>query len=56
MNTAKGLHFEALKGEKKGLYLVRVNKQYRLEFKIENDVIKLVEIILIENLSKRHET
>jgi proteic killer suppression protein len=56
LRQQSGLHFEALKGDKKGLYSVRVNKQYRLEFKIENDIITLVEIILIEHLSKHYET
>ena len=51
----KGLNFEALKGDKKGLFSVRVNKQYRLEFEIENDTITLSEIILIEGLSKHYE-
>jgi proteic killer suppression protein len=51
----RGLNFEALKGDKKGLYSVRVNKQYRLEFEIENDNITLVEIILVEDLSKHYE-
>ncbi len=66
LRQQKGLHFEALKGNKKGLYSIRVNKQYRLEFTIENDIIKLVEIkndiiklveiILIEHLSKHYKT
>lgn len=51
----RSLNFEALKGNKKGLYSVRVNKQYRLEFEIEHDTITLLEIILIENLSKHYE-
>lgn len=51
----RSLNFEALKGDKKGLYSVRVNKQYRLEFEIENDIVTLSEIILIENLSKHYE-
>ena len=55
LKQQKGLHFEALKGNKKGLYSMRINKQYRLEFKIENDVITLFEIILIEHLSKHYE-
>jgi proteic killer suppression protein len=55
LRQQKGLHFEALKGNKKGLYSIRVNKQYRLEFTIENDVITLLEIILIEHLSKHYE-
>lgn len=55
LKQQKGLHFEALKGNKKGFYSMRVNIQYRLEFKIENDVITLFEIILIEHLSKHYE-
>ena len=51
----RSLNFEALKGDKKGLYSVRVNKQYRLEFEIENDTVTLSEIILIEYLSKHYE-
>ena len=51
----RSLNFEALKGNKKGLYSVRVNKQYRLEFRLENDNITLVEIVLIEDLSKHYE-
>jgi proteic killer suppression protein len=30
----QSLHFEALVGDKKGLYSVRVNNQYRVEFSI----------------------
>ncbi len=56
LRQQSGLHFEALKGNKKGLYSVRVNQQYRLELRIENDIITLVEIILIEHLSKHYET
>ena len=51
----RGLNFEALKGDKKGLYSVRVNQQYRLEFQLENDNITLVEVVLIEELSKHYE-
>ncbi len=40
---------------KKGLYSIRVNKQYRLEFIIEKDIVKLVEVVLIEELSKHYE-
>ncbi|HEY6975838.1 MAG TPA: type II toxin-antitoxin system RelE/ParE family toxin [Chitinophagaceae bacterium] len=55
LRQLKSLNFEALRGDKKGLYSVRVNKQYRLEFKIETDSITLVEIALIERLSKHYE-
>lgn len=51
----KSLHFEALQGNKKGLFSIRINKQYRLEFFVENDSIQLEEIILIEELSKHYE-
>ena len=56
LRQQKGLHFESLKGNKKELYSIRINKQYRLEFKIENEEITLFEIILIEHLSKHHKT
>lgn len=49
------LNFEALKGNNKGLYSVKVNKQYRLEFEIENDTINLSEILLVEDLSKHYQ-
>ena len=51
----RSLNFEALKGNKKGMYSVRVNRQYRLEFEIENDTITLSEIIIIDELSKHYE-
>lgn len=31
------LHFEALKGDKAGLFSVRVDKQYRLEFRLQEN-------------------
>jgi toxin HigB-1 len=50
----RGLNFEALKGDKKGLYSVRVDQSYRLEFKLENDIIELAEIVIIEDLSNHY--
>lgn len=55
LRAFKSLHFEALKGDKKGLYSIRIDKQYRLEFRLENDMVTLVEIALIEALSKHYE-
>ena len=55
LKQIRSLHFEALKGNKKGSYSVRVNKQYRLEFEIENDIITFSEITLIEDLSNHYE-
>lgn len=36
----KSLHFEALHGDKKGLYSIKVNDQYRIEFSL-NETIEL---------------
>lgn len=55
LRNYKSLHFEALKGNKKGLYSIRINKQYRLEFEIEKDTLTLYEVVSIEELSKHYE-
>jgi toxin HigB-1 len=54
LRNFKGLNFEALKGDKKGFYSIRVDLKYRLEFSIEKDKIMLHEIIFIENLSNHY--
>jgi toxin HigB-1 len=52
----KGLNFEALKGDLKGYYSVRVNIQYRLILSIEKDKSVVVkEIVVIEDLSKHYQ-
>jgi proteic killer suppression protein len=52
----KGLNFEALKGEWKGYFSVRVDIQYRLLFRIEDDrSITVTGVIIIEALSKHYE-
>jgi toxin HigB-1 len=48
------LNFEALKGDKKGLYSIRVDLRYRLEFLIDKDKITLHEIVFIEDLSNHY--
>jgi toxin HigB-1 len=54
LRNFRGLNFEALKGDKKGLYSIRVDLKYRLEFSIEKNRIMLHEIILIKNLSNHY--
>jgi len=54
LSKFRGLNFETLKGNKKGLYSIRVDYGYRLEFKLENDVIQLTEIAIIEELSNHY--
>lgn len=51
----KSLNFEKLKGDKMDLYSIRIDKQYRLEFGLVNDLISLIEIVIIEELSKHYE-
>lgn len=55
LRSYKALDFEALKSNKKGIYSVRIDKQCGLEFKTENNLITLAEIVLIEDLSKDYE-
>jgi len=55
LRNYKSLHFEALKGNKKGLHSIRIDKQYRLEFKLLNDIITNLEIVYIEELSNHYQ-
>lgn len=48
------LNFEALKGNMKGYYSVRVDHTYRLILTIENDLITISEIIIVEELTKHN--
>ena len=54
LRNFKSLNFEALKGDEKGLYSIRVNWEYRLEFSIERERILLHEVIYIEDLSNHY--
>jgi len=49
----RSLHFEALKGDKNGLFSIRVNDQYRIEFSIdenkEQSVMSICNIIELSN-------
>jgi len=50
----RGLNFEVLKGNKKGICSIRIDKKYRLEFVVEKSKITLLEIIFIEDLSNHY--
>jgi len=50
----RGLNFEALKGNKKGLYSLRIDKKYRLEFSIGKNTITLSDIVFVEDLSNHY--
>ncbi len=53
----KGLNFERLKGSLKDYYSIRLNKQYRLLFKIKEGIEEeiIIEKILITEISKHYE-
>lgn len=54
LRQIRSLNFEALKGDKKGRYSIRVDLKYRLEFLVEKHKITVNEIILIEDLSNHY--
>jgi len=54
LSKFRGLNFKALKGNKNGIFSIRVDQGYRLEFKLENDLIELTEIAIIEELSNHY--
>ena len=51
----KSLGFEALHGDKDGLYSVKVDMQYRLEFSLEqNGIEQIITICTLEELSNHY--
>lgn len=52
LKSFRSLNFEALRGNRKGQYSIRLNKQYRLLFRINKN--GELEIIIIE-ISKHYE-
>lgn len=55
LSTLNSLNFEALRGNRKGYFSVRVDYHYRLIFSIEHDIITVSEIIIIEELSNHYQ-
>ena len=49
------LGFEALKGDRKGYFSVRVDYHYRLIFEVENDIINIREILTITELTNHYQ-
>lgn len=45
LQDIRGNRFEKLKGERKGQYSIRINDQYRICFKWENEIASDVEIV-----------
>lgn len=51
----RGLNFEALKGEFKGYYSVRVDLSYRLILRVEKDSVVITDILIIEDLTNHYQ-
>lgn len=51
----RSLHFEPLKGERKGEYSIRLNLQYRLIFSLEKENNLVIEVLVIQEISKHYE-
>jgi proteic killer suppression protein len=51
----RSLHFEPLKGDRKGEYSIRLNLKYRLLFFIEQDNQMVIEVLVIQEISKHYE-
>lgn len=52
----KGLNFEALKGNWKGYYSVRVDYHYRLILSVEEDgSVTVTQVLIIEDLTKHYQ-
>ena len=54
LRAFKSLNFEKLEGHD-NLYSIRVNRSFRIEFRMENDNITLLEMVYIEKLSNHYQ-
>lgn len=51
----RGLNFEALKGDYKGYYSVRVDLHYRLILSVEKDLVVITDVLIIEDLTNHYQ-
>jgi toxin HigB-1 len=51
----RSLYFEPLKGERTGEYSIRLNLQYCLIFFVEKDNQLVIEVVVIQEISKQYE-
>lgn len=55
LRMIKSLHFEKLKEKKyEGKYSIRLNKAYRMIFRIDNNEVTRLEIICIEEINNHY--
>lgn len=55
LRSFHGLNFEALKGDYKGYFSVRVDIHYRLILSMEEDKILIKEVLTIEDLTNHYQ-
>ena len=55
LRNFRGLNFEALRGDFKGYYSVRVDLQYRLILSVEKGSIVVTDILVVEDLTKHYQ-
>jgi plasmid maintenance system killer protein len=53
LRNFRSLKFEKLEGHD-NLYSIRVNLQYRIEFRLQNDQVTFTEVVFIETLSNHY--
>jgi len=51
----RGLNFEALKGNFKGYYSVRVDLHYRLILSVEHASVVITDVLIIEDLTNHYQ-
>jgi len=51
----RGLNFEALKGDFKGFYSVRVDLSYRLILSIEKGTVVVTDVLIVEDLTNHYQ-
>ena len=55
LRNFRGLNFEALRGDFKGYYSVRVDLQYRLILSVEKGSLIVTDILVVEDLTKHYQ-
>lgn len=55
LRKLRGLNFEALKGDYKGYYSVRVDLQYRLILSVEKGSVVITDVLIIEDLTNHYQ-
>lgn len=55
LRSFKGLNFEALKGDLKGYYSVRVDRGYRLILTVDKEELVVTEVLTVHDLNNHYQ-